>query len=103
MREGIADAGNRRVIGMMNNIVVSGPWLNIQRTRNQRDHQQSEQKPTHRIPPSSSLGPNAGLLLLVVRVWSRDKGESFAYRARDFAYRANTFQAKGCISFERLR
>ena len=103
MREGIADAGNRWVIGMINNSVVSGPSLKIKRTRNQRDHQESEQEPTHRIPPSSGLGPNAGLLLLVVQVWSRDQGESFADRARDFANRASASQAKGCSSFGGLR
>lgn len=80
---------------MMNNSVASGLRPKIQSPRNQSDHQQNEQKPTHRIPPSSGLGPNAVFLLLVIRVWSRDKRESFAERARVFANRASACRSKG--------
>lgn len=77
---------------MMDNGVASWPVLRIQRTRNQCDREQSKQEPTHRTPPSSGRGPNAVLLLWVLRVWPSERGESFADRASDFANRASSFR-----------
>ncbi|CAI8706212.1 hypothetical protein EMIT0324P_100175 [Pseudomonas chlororaphis] len=70
MAERFADAGNRGVLGLMVNRLVRRLKLKIDGARDQGDNQESGQEPAHLVPPSSSLGLNAGLLLLVIRVWS---------------------------------